>query len=297
MPVVTPRELLEAGVHFGHQTRRWNPKMARYIYGEKNGIYIIDLRHTLKQLYKAYALVRDTVAKGGKVLFVGTKRQAQEAIKKEAERCGMFYVNNRWLGGTLTNFVTIRRTIGELIRLKELEATGKIDQYGKKEGIRLRKRISKLEKNLCGIVEMNELPDIVFIIDTKHEEIAVRETAKLGIPCIGIVDTNADPDAVSLPVPGNDDAIRAISLYCKIIADAVLEGKNLAEKEQPTTEKVRVITRRVKRVTDEEIKPVGTVEKEEIVDSAETPAEVETSEENSAEPQADSTPALEEAQN
>lgn len=297
MPVVTPRELLEAGVHFGHQTRRWNPKMARYIYGEKNGIYIIDLRHTLKQLYKAYALVRDTVAKGGKVLFVGTKRQAQEAIKNEAERCGMFYVNNRWLGGTLTNFVTIRRTIGELIRLKELEATGKIDQYGKKEGIRLRKRISKLEKNLCGIVEMNELPDIVFIIDTKHEEIAVRETAKLGIPCIGIVDTNADPDAVSLPVPGNDDAIRAISLYCKIIADAVLEGKNLAEKEQPTTEKVRVITRRVKRVTDEEIKPVGTVEKEEMVDSAETPAEVETSEENSAEPQADSTPALEEAQN
>ncbi|MCX8063898.1 MAG: 30S ribosomal protein S2 [Candidatus Hydrogenedentes bacterium] len=262
MPVVTPRELLEAGVHFGHQTRRWNPKMERYIYGEKNGIYIIDLRHTLKQIYKAYALVRDTVAKGGKVLFVGTKRQAQEAVKNEAERCGMFYVNNRWLGGTLTNFVTIRRTIGELIRLKELEATGKIDQYGKKEGIRLRKRISKLEKNLCGIVEMNDLPDIVFIIDTKHEEIAVRETAKLGIPCIGIVDTNADPDAVSLPVPGNDDAIRAISLYCKIIADAVLEGKNLAGKEQPTTEKVRVITRRVKRITDEEIKPVEAKEQE-----------------------------------
>lgn len=256
MPIVTPRELLEAGVHFGHQTRRWNPKMARYIYGEKNGIYIIDLRHTLKQLYKAYALVRDTVAKGGTVLFVGTKRQAQEAVKNEAERCGMFYVNNRWLGGTLTNFITIRRTINELIRLKDLEATGKIDQYGKKEGIRLRKRIAKLEKNLSGIVQMTDLPDIVFIIDTKHEEIAVRETNRLNIPCIGIVDTNADPDAVSLPVPGNDDAIKAISLYCKIIADAVIEGKNLATKEQPTTEKVKTIKPKIRRITDEEIKPV-----------------------------------------
>ncbi len=297
MPVVTPRELLEAGVHFGHQTRRWNPKMARYIYGEKNGIYIIDLRHTLMQLYKAYALVRDTVAKGGKVLFVGTKRQAQEAVQREAERCGMFYVNNRWLGGTLTNFVTIKRTINELIRLKDLEASGKIDQYGKKEGIRLRKRIAKLEKNLCGIVQMNELPDIVFIIDTKHEEIAVRETAKLGIPCIGIVDTNADPDAVSLPVPGNDDAIKAISLYCKIIADAVIEGKNLAEKEQPKTEKVRTITKKVRRITDEEIKPIE-VPKSEASETEGAPAEEQTSDVIAEEPETEvSTSTVEETQN
>ncbi len=256
MPIVTPRELLEVGAHFGHQTHRWNPKMARYIYGEKNGIYIIDLKHTLKQLYKAYALVRNTVANGGTVLFVGTKRQAQEAVKREAERCGMFYVNSRWLGGTLTNFQTIRSSISELLRLKELEETGKIDQYGKKEGIQLRKQISKLEKNLSGIVNMTEVPDIVFVIDTKHEEIAVRESARLGIPCIGIVDTNVDPDAVSLPIPGNDDAIRAVSLYCKIIADAALEGKNLREKGPVAQTKVKPISRRVKRVTDEETKPI-----------------------------------------
>ncbi|MCA1902507.1 MAG: 30S ribosomal protein S2 [Candidatus Hydrogenedens sp.] len=254
--IVTPRELLEVGVHFGHQSRRWNPKMARYIYGEKNGIYIIDLKHTLKQLYKAYALVRDTVSKGGTVLFVGTKRQAQEAVKREAERCGMFYVNSRWLGGTLTNFKTIRSSIAELLRLKDLEETGKIDQYGKKEGIRLRKRIAKLEKNLCGIVNMTEVPDIVFVIDTKHEEIAVREAARLNIPCIGIVDTNVDPDAVSLPIPGNDDAIRAVSLYCRIIADAVLEGKNIKEKGPVSQAKVRPLSRRVKKVTDEDVKVV-----------------------------------------
>jgi len=277
MSVVTPRELLEAGVHFGHQTRRWNPKMARYIYGEKNGIYIIDLKHTLKQIYKAYALIRETVAKGGTVLFVGTKRQAQEAVKREAERCGMFYVNSRWLGGTLTNFRTIRSSIGELLRLKELEETGKIDQYGKKEGIRLRKRIAKLEKNLSGIVNMTEIPDIVFVIDTNHEEIAVREAARLNIPCIGIVDTNADPDAVSLPIPGNDDAIRAVSLYCKIVADAVLEGKNLQEKGPVSTGKVRRISRKVKRVTDEEVKPIEDVAEEEAEETGEEVEEETTS--------------------
>lgn len=264
MSVVTPRELLEVGAHFGHQTRRWNPKMARFIYGEKNGIYIIDLKHTLKQLYKAYALVRETVANGGTVLFVGTKRQAQEAIKREAERCGMFYVNSRWLGGTLTNFRTIRSSISELLRLKDLEETGKIDQYGKKEGIQLRKRIAKLEKNLCGIINMEEIPNIVFVVDTHHEEIAVREAARLGIPCIGIVDTNVDPDAVSLPIPGNDDAIRAVSLYCKVIADAVLEGKNIQEKGPVAQAKVRPISRKVKRVTDEEIKPVENVSEEDM---------------------------------
>ncbi len=264
MSVVTPRELLEVGAHFGHQTRRWNPKMARFIYGEKNGIYIIDLKHTLKQLYKAYALVRETVANGGTVLFVGTKRQAQEAIKREAERCGMFYVNSRWLGGTLTNFRTIRSSISELLRLKELEETGKIDQYGKKEGIQLRKRIAKLEKNLCGIINMIDVPDIVFVVDTHHEEIAVKEAARLNIPCIGVVDTNVDPDAVSLPIPGNDDAIRAVSLYCKIIADAVLEGKNIQEKGPIVQTKVRPISRKVKRVTDEEIKTVENISEEEV---------------------------------
>lgn len=264
MSVVTPRELLEVGAHFGHQTRRWNPKMARFIYGEKNGIYIIDLKHTLKQLYKAYALVREVVANGGTVLFVGTKRQAQEAVKCEAERCNMFYVNSRWLGGTLTNFRTIRSSISELLRLKDLEETGKIDQYGKKEGIQLRKRIAKLEKNLCGIINMVDLPNIVFVVDTHHEEIAVKEAARLNIPCIGIVDTNVDPDAVSLPIPGNDDAIRAVSLYCKIIADAVLEGKNIQEKGPIVQTKVRPISRKVKRVTDEEIKPIENVSEEDM---------------------------------
>lgn len=279
MPVVTPRELLEVGAHFGHQTRRWNPKMARFIYGEKNGIYIIDLKHSLKQLYKAYALVSETVAKGGTVLFVGTKRQAQEAIRREAERCGMYYVNSRWLGGTLTNFRTIRSSIAELLRLKDLEESGKIDQYGKKEGIQLRKRIAKLEKSLCGIVNMIELPDIVFVVDTNHEEIAVREASRLKIPCIGVVDTNVDPDAVSLPIPGNDDAIRAVSLYCRVISDAVLEGKNIQVKGPETQKKVKPISRKIKLVTDEEVKPIETISEEDM-EEKETDEETITSDES-----------------
>lgn len=230
MPIVTMKQLLEAGIHFGHQTRRWHPKMARYIYGQRNGIYIIDLQHTLRHLYKAYILVRDTVAEGGAVLLVGTKRQAQEAVQREAKRCGMHYVINRWLGGTLTNFKTVRASIQELLKLQELEDSGKIQQFGKKEAISLRKRRVKLDKNLCGIVNMTTLPDVVFVIDAKREYIAVREAARLGIPCIGIVDTNCDPDEVSLPVPGNDDAIRAVSLFCQVIADAVLEGRMKGEK-------------------------------------------------------------------
>ncbi|HEX73516.1 MAG TPA: 30S ribosomal protein S2 [Candidatus Hydrogenedentes bacterium] len=230
MAIVTMRQLLEAGIHFGHQTRRWHPKMARYIFGQRNGIYIIDLQHTLRQLYKAYVLVRDTVARGGTVLFVGTKRQAQEAVQREATRCGMYYVTNRWLGGTLTNFRTVRGSIAELVSLQELESSGKIERYGKKEAIRLRKRREKLEKNLSGIQNMESLPDVLFVIDAKREQIAVREADRLGIPCIGIVDTNCDPDEVSLPVPGNDDAIRAVSLFCSVIADAVMEGRMKAEK-------------------------------------------------------------------
>jgi len=204
--------------------------MKRFIYGQRNGIYIIDLQQTLRQLYKAYGLVRDAVASGGSVLFVGTKRQAQEAIEREAQRCGMYYMTNRWLGGTLTNFQTVRRSIAELKDLQELESSGRIEQYSKKEGIVFRKKREKLEKNLVGIQDMSRIPKVMFVIDAKREAIAVNEARRLGIPCIGIIDTNCDPDVVSLPVPGNDDAIRAVGLYCKVIADAVIEGRMRAEK-------------------------------------------------------------------
>lgn len=230
MPIATMRQLLEAGIHFGHQTRRWHPKMQRYIHGQRNGIYIIDLQHTLRQLYKAYALVRDTAAEGGTVLFVGTKKQAQEAVAEHANRCGQYYVNNRWLGGTLTNFRTVREGCLEYTRLTSLEQTGGIDKFGKKEGIILRKRRAKLEKNLLGIANMPQVPSVLFVIDTKREHIAVKEAKRLGIPCIGIVDTNADPDEVDVPIPGNDDAIRAVQLYTQVLADAVIEGKLRHEK-------------------------------------------------------------------
>ena len=230
MAIATMREFLEAGIHFGHQTRRWHPKMARYIFGQRNGIYIIDLQQTLRQVYRAYAIVRDSVANGGTVLFVGTKRQAQEAIQREAERCGMFWVTNRWLGGTLTNYATVRRSIADLKRLQELESSGDIEQYPKKEQVMMRKRREKLEKNLAGIQDMPGRPSVMFVIDAKREAIAVREAERLGITCIGIVDTNCDPDVVSLPIPGNDDAIRAVNLFCKIIANAAIEGKMRHEK-------------------------------------------------------------------
>lgn len=230
MAVVTMRQLLEAGIHFGHQTRRWHPKMARFIFGERNGIYIIDLQKTMRQLVRAYTLVRDTVAQGGIVLFVGTKRQAQETVKREATRCGMYYVNNRWLGGTMTNWQTIKSSIAKLTRLEELEQQGKINQYTKKEAAKLRKEREKLEKNLSGVKEMPHRPNILFVVDTKKEDIAVAEARRLGIPCIGIVDTNCDPDEVDVPIPGNDDALRAINLFCSVIADAVMEGRMKGEK-------------------------------------------------------------------
>ena len=232
MAIATMRQLLEAGIHFGHQTRRWHPKMQRYIFGQRNGIYIIDLQQTLRQLYRAYGLVRNAVEAGGTVLFVGTKKQAQDSVTKEAQRCGMFHVTNRWLGGTLTNFQTVRRSIAELSNLQELESSGDIDKYSKKEGVMFRKRRAKLEKNLLGIQKMPGVPKVMFVIDAHREKIAINEAKRLGIPCIGIVDTNCDPDVVSLPVPGNDDAIRAIDLYCSVIADAVLEGKMRAEKKR-----------------------------------------------------------------
>ena len=225
---ITMKELLEAGVHFGHQTKRWNPKMKRYIFGKRNGIYIIDLQKTLKLFKEASAFISDLASQGKRILFVGTKRQAQDAILEEANRCGMFYVNNRWLGGTLTNFTTVRRSIE---RLKELEAlladTDK--ELSKKERAALDREREKLQKNLIGIREMDSLPDSLFVIDPKKEYIAVKEAKKLGIPVVAIVDTNCDPEDIDYVIPGNDDAIRAIRLFTQKIADAVLEGYNLAE--------------------------------------------------------------------
>ncbi len=230
MPVPTLRQLLEAGIHFGHQTRRWNPKMAKYIFGQRNGIYIIDLQKTLEQMGKAYALTRDTVARGGTVLFVGTKKAARDTIGREAQHCGMYYVNNRWLGGTLTNFATIRRTVQRLLALEEQEASAYFDALPKKEASHLRRVKTKLERNLTGIKGMERLPGLVFVIDTRKEAISVAEAERMGIPCVGVVDTNADPDKVPIPIPGNDDAMRAINLYCSLMAEAVLEGLALGQK-------------------------------------------------------------------
>jgi len=225
MSVATKRQLLEAGVHFGHQTRRWNPKMKPFIFGERNGIYIIDLEKTLNLLEQAYGFVRDLSADGGTVLFVGTKKQAQEAVERFANHCGMPYVSLRWLGGTLTNFQTIKHRIDRLQQLKEMEEQQMYETLPKKEVLRLNHERSKLERNLHGITEMNGLPNALFIIDTKKESIAVAEARRLGIPVVAVVDTNCDPDEVEFPVPGNDDAIRAATLMCKVISEAVLEGK------------------------------------------------------------------------
>ena len=225
MAVVSMKQLLEAGVHFGHQTRRWNPKMAQYIYTERNGIYIIDLQKTVKKLNEAYTFARDIVAEGKDILFVGTKKQAQDSVKEEAENCGMPFVNARWLGGMLTNFTTIRRRIARLTQLRKMEADGTFDLLPKKEVIKLRLEIEKLEKFLGGIKDMNKLPGALFIVDPRKERIAVQEAKKLGIPIIAIVDTNCDPDEIDAVIPGNDDAIRAVKLIAEVIANAVIEAK------------------------------------------------------------------------
>jgi small subunit ribosomal protein S2 len=225
--VVTMRQLLEAGVHFGHQTRRWNPKMKRFIYGERNGIYIIDLQKTSAAIESTYGFLRDTVAKGGNVLFVGTKKQAQESIRTQAERVGMPYVNFRWLGGMLTNFTTIYKRLQRLKELEAMEATGATEVLPKKEVLRLGHEREKLERNLGGIRDMTRLPAAVWVVDTRKEHIAVTEARKLGIPVVAILDTNCDPDEVDYPIPGNDDAIRAGSLLTRIVADAVAEGLRL----------------------------------------------------------------------
>jgi small subunit ribosomal protein S2 len=219
------KQLLEAGVHFGHQTRRWNPKMATYIFTERNGIYIIDLQKTVKKLEEAYFFVRDTAAAGGTILFVGTKKQAQDAIKEEAERCNMFFVNARWLGGMLTNFKTMRTRITRLNQLKKMEEDGTFNLLPKKEVIKLQLEIAKLEKYLGGVKEMKKLPSALFVVDPRKEKNAIAEAKKLGIPVVAIVDTNCDPDEVDYVIPGNDDAIRAIKLISSTMANAVMEGK------------------------------------------------------------------------
>lgn len=225
MAVVSMKQLLEAGVHFGHQTRRWNPKMAPYIFTDRNGIYIIDLQKTVKKFEEAYNFVRDISVEGKDILFVGTKKQAQESIEAEAKRCGMYYVNQRWLGGMLTNFKTIRTRIERLNRLDEMETNGEFDVLPKKEVIKLRLEKEKLEKNLGGIREMKNLPGALFVVDPRKERIAISEARSLGIPVVAIVDTNCDPDEVDYVIPGNDDAIRAVKLFASKIADAVLEGR------------------------------------------------------------------------
>ena len=225
MSVVSMKQLLEAGVHFGHQTRRWNPKMAPYIFTERNGIYIIDLQKTVVKLDEAYNFVKEVAAEGKNVLFVGTKKQAMESVKDEATRAGAYYVNARWLGGMLTNFTTIRRRIGRLKQLRTMEEDGTFDLLPKKEVIKLNLEIEKLEKFLGGIKEMTQMPGALFIVDPRKEKIAVAEAKKLGIPIVAIVDTNCDPDDVDYVIPGNDDAIRAVKLIAGAMADAIIEGK------------------------------------------------------------------------
>ena len=230
MPAVTMKELLEAGVHFGHQTRRWNPKMKPYIYGARNGIYIIDLQQTVKMFDDAYQFIVRTVSQGEEVLFVGTKRQAQATIEEQAQRCGMPYVNHRWLGGTLTNFKVIRTSVERLKKIEEMAAEGKLDLLPKKEVLRVQREYAKLERNVGGIKNMERLPGALFVVDPNHEEIAVREARKIGIPVVAIVDTNCDPDMIDYIIPGNDDAIKAIRLFTTKIADACIEGREMHQK-------------------------------------------------------------------
>ncbi len=234
MAVITMRQMLEAGVHFGHQTRRWNPKMKRFIFGERNGIYIIDLQQTLGRVEKAYAYVRDLVAGDGIILFVGTKKQAQDPVRSYAEKCGMPYVNERWLGGMLTNFDTISKRVAKMLEYERMRDSGEFEIMPKKEALLLTREMEKLQRNLGGLRGLHRKPDAIFVLDTKKEHIAVTEANKLGIPVVAVVDTNVDPELVQYPIPGNDDAIRANSLLARVIADAVEEGRFIAAKRDPS---------------------------------------------------------------
>ena len=238
MSVISMKQLLEAGVHFGHQTRRWNPKMSPYIYTERNGIYIIDLQKSVGKVDEAYNAIRDCVADGGKILFVGTKKQAQDSIKNEAERCGMYYVNQRWLGGMLTNFKTIQSRVAQLKKIEAMAEDGTFDVLPKKEVIELKKQQEKLEKNLGGIKEMQEIPDMIFVVDPRKERICIQEAHTLGIPLVGICDTNCDPEELDYVIPGNDDAIRAVKLIVSKMADAVIEGNQGQDAEVAEEEEV-----------------------------------------------------------
>ena len=278
MAVVSMKKLLEAGVHFGHQTRRWNPKMAKYIFTERNGIYIIDLQKTAVQIEEAYAQVRDIVADGGRVLFVGTKKQAQDSIEQEAKRSGQFYVSNRWLGGMLTNFKTIRQSINKLKKYEAMEEDGTFDLLPKKEVLQYQKEMDRLEKNLGGIKEMEELPDLLFVVDPGEEAIAVHEAKILGIPVIAIVDTNCDPDEVDLAIPGNDDAIRAVKLITSVMADAVVEANQGSQfeaseedfvEEEETSETEDNKEEAVEEVSDDEIKEAAEELKSQNLDESE----------------------------
>ena len=240
MSSVSMKQLLEAGVHFGHQTRRWNPKMARYIFTERNGIYIIDLQKTVKKLDEAYDFIKEVAAEGGEVLFVGTKKQAQDAIKEEAQRCGMHFVNARWLGGMLTNYRTMKTRIARLEQLNKMKEDGTFDLLPKKEVIKLEIEIEKLEKNIGGIKNMETLPKAMFVVDTRKEKIAVAEAKNLGIPVVAIVDTNCDPDEVDYVIPGNDDAIRAVKLISGAMADDIIEGRQ-GEQTAPVAEEAEEI--------------------------------------------------------
>src|SRR5690625_3161975 len=268
MSVISMKQLLEAGVHFGHQTRRWNPKMKKYIFTERNGIYIIDLQKTVKKVNEAYKFVRDLAANDGTALFVGTKKQAQNTVYEEATRAGMFYVNQRWLGGTLTNFKTIRKSINRLKEIEKMEEDGTFEVLPKKEVVTLLREKDRLEKFLGGIKEMKKLPDAIFVIDPRKERIAIAEARKLNIPIIGIVDTNCDPDEIDYVIPANDDAIRAVRLLTSTIADAILEGKQGEETiEVKTSEAEEVVE---DTATEEAEEVVETTEVEETAETVET---------------------------
>ena len=233
MAVVSMRQMLEAGVHFGHQTRRWNPKMKQFIFGERNGIHIINLDQTMERVETAYAFVRDLVANGGTVLFVGTKKQAQDPIRSYAEKCGMHYVNERWLGGMLTNFETISKRVAKMQEYERMKASGEFEAMPKKEALLLGRELEKLQKNLSGMSHLSRRPDAIFVLDTMKEHIAVTEANKLKIPVVAVVDSNVDPDLIQYPIPGNDDAIRANDLLTRVIAEAVIEGRFIAQKRNP----------------------------------------------------------------
>ena len=279
-PVVTMSQLLKAGVHFGHQTRRWNPKMQRFIHGERNGIYLIDLNQTLERISDAYTFVRDTVSRGGMVLFVGTKKQTQDAVQSFAQGCGQPYVNQRWLGGMLTNFETMAKRVAKMKDYQRMRDSGEFDEMPKKEALMLSRELTKLERNLSGISMLRERPQVVFVLDTKKEHIAVTEANKLGIPVIAVVDTNCDPDVIDFVIPGNDDAIRSGELMCRVISEAVQEGQLMRSKKTDPVQAPKVLEEE-KEVDQEEAKKAAAAdfqERERKI-ASEITATTETSEE------------------